>query len=60
MNRWNVFLRFMKDKSEWNKEKFEWDEMTEEMNLEWEREQILRGGSVAQECVISLMKTVSE
>ena len=39
---------FMKDKLEWNEEEYEWDDMTENMNLECEREQGLRKRSVAQ------------
>ena len=56
----NVFVGFMRDKLEWNEEEYEWDDMTEEMNLECKREQGLRERSVAQECVLGLMKTVSE
>ena len=56
----NVFVGFMRDKLEWNEEEYEWDDMTEEMNLECKREQGLRERSVAQECLLGLMKMVSE
>ena len=36
----NVFVEFMRDKLECNEEEYEWDDITEEINKECEKDRV--------------------